>query len=118
METPAKIEPSAKLSNTFTIKVRLGKGEGFVTFRKPKANQDIKPEYDAKDPSSWADFLCKQIVSSDGILNEDGTELTIEQVLKRDIPIDLWAILVHGYLAGVAKPQGKEAAEKNFEVLD
>lgn len=112
METPVK------LSNTFTIKIKLGQGEGFVTFHKPKANSDIKPEYNQNDPSGWADYLCKQIVSVDGIQNEDGSALTKDQILKREIPIDLWAILVHGYLAGVAKPQTKEAAEKKFELLD
>jgi hypothetical protein len=116
MDTPATLV--AKLSNTFTIKVRLGGGEGKITFKKPKANADIKPEYDENSAESWAQFLVKQIVSVEGLVNENGDMVTIEQIQKKDIPMDLWSILVHGYSAGVSVPQTKEAAEKKFELLD
>jgi hypothetical protein len=92
--------------------------KGKVCFKKPKANADMKPGYDDKDKDGFAKWFATQIVSIEGLLNEDGSPLTVEQIAKQDLYVDQYSLLVHAYYAALRSPYDAEVLAKKFKVLD
>lgn len=117
-----------KLRPTFKVAVEIDgeEGEFHCTFRKKKQNEaleDIRElnrlqqqRDESKDTDERMDFLrkmmqitCSQLVKVEGLQNEDGSEVTVEDFATLDVYEEVMTAVTEALLA---KAKGKVDPEK------
>lgn len=110
-----------KLRSTFKVKIvdSIDNSEAFVTYRKIKANAQLKAEVEAKEvddqskAESYVDLVLGQVVALEGFYDEDGDDITVEQL--KDIKDSEFIMpIVLGYSRALQQMGSIESAEKKF----
>jgi len=107
-----------RFKNTFTVKIEIGEDFGFVEFKKPPKNFELKQAMTEGDEKSFENFVMSQIVSIKDILLPDGSPLTIEKLNDPDIPLDIMPYILFGWGACFHQALDGEALRKKLKAVD
>jgi hypothetical protein len=102
-----------RLKSTFTVTLESPDGNATFVFKKPKANKIFAAKTEENDVKANFYMLTEDLVSVDGLENEDGSKVKVEDLKSLDLDFATLRAIIEGYNAGAFPKIEQDSGKKN-----